>query len=155
MGIFDWAKRKGAENANYAKKIVGTEDVKATSKEIMKMAKIVLNPKHAIENSKKETFLQAKERLKVTDAQIAQNYKNMVYSFYIAFGFSMLCFMGVLYSLFIKTSILSAFSMLAIFLMCLANSFKFSFRAFQIKHQKLVSVKEWWNRAGEWFPKLP
>lgn len=155
MGISDWAKRKGSDAKEYAKKIVGTEDIKKSSEDIKKMAKVILSPKKAIENSKKETFIQAKERLKVSDTDISNNYKNMVYGFYISFAFGVLCFIGILHSLFVRANILSALSMLAILGICLANSFKFSFRAFQIKHQKLCSVKEWWDRAGEWFPKLP
>lgn len=155
MGVFDWTKKTGSNAKDYAKKLVGAEDIKNSSSHIIKTAKVLLNPNHAIKNAKKETFLQAKERLNVTDIDIIRNYKNMVYGFYISFGFSILCLLGVLHSLFIRMSIFSAFSMLAIMGVCLANSFRFSFRAFQIKHQKLCSAKEWWDRASEWFPKLP
>jgi len=155
MGIFNWAKKKGENAKDFGEKIVGAEDIKGSYSDISKMAKILLSPKDAIENARKETFLQAKERLKVNDIQIKLNYKNMVYGFYISFAFSIFCFFSMLYNLFIHKSILSSLTMLAIFAMCLANSFKYSFRAFQIKHQKLCSVNEWWERAGEWFPKFP
>jgi hypothetical protein len=79
----------------------------------------------------------------------------MVYGFYTSLFFTLMCFSGILYNLFIQKSILSALTMSAILSLCLANCFKFSFRAFQIRHQKLCSAKEWWDRAGEWFPKLP
>lgn len=155
MGLFNWTKKKTGNIKELGKKVVGTEEIKESSNYIAKMANILLNPKNAVKNSKRETFLQAKERLKVSDLEIITNYKNMVYGFYISFLFALVCFIGILYNLFIQKSIFSALSMLAILALCLANSFKFSFRAFQIKHQKLCEVKNWWERSGEWFPKLP
>jgi hypothetical protein len=154
MGIFNWSKKKGTDAVDYGKKIVGADDIKESFSYIKQMAQII-NPKNAIKNAKKETFLQAKERLKVTDLEIIANYRNMVYGFYISFFFALICFLGIIYNLFIQKSIFSALSMLAVLSICLANCFKFSFRSFQIKHQKLCAVKDWWERAGEWFPKLP
>lgn len=155
MGLFNWAKTKTGNVKDLSKKVVGTDEIKDSSNYIAQMANILLNPKNATKNAKKETFSQAKERLKVTDLEIITNYKNMVYGFYISLFFASICFFGMLYNLFVQKSIFSAFSMLAILTVCLANCFKFSFRAFQIKHQKLCAVKDWWDRAGEWFPKFP
>ncbi len=155
MGIFNWLSKKGKNTKEYGEKIVAAEDIKDSFSDIKKMSNILLNPKHAIQNARKETFLQAKERLKVNDLDIKLNYRNMVYGFYVSFAFSIFCFLGILYNLFINKSLFSSLTMLAIFTMCLANSFKYSFRAFQIKHQKLCSVKDWWERASEWFPSFP
>lgn len=155
MGLFDWTKRKSKENLDYGKKIIGTEQISETSTYIRQTARKVLSPKEEIQNAKKETFIEAKQRLGVSDADIITNYRNMVYAFYVAFLFSLLCFGIVIYNLFIAINLLGALSSLAILLVCLSNCFKFSFRAFQIKHQKLCSVNDWWQRATEWFPKLP
>ncbi len=155
MGLFDWTKRKSKENLDYGKKILGTEQIKETSSYIREAAKQVLSPKEQIKNAKKETFIEAKQRLRVSDADIVINYRNMVYGFYIALFFSLFCFGIVIYNLFVEMNLLGALSSIAILLVCLSNCFRFSFRAFQIKHQKLCSVNDWWNRATEWFPKLP
>jgi hypothetical protein len=155
MGLFNWAKTKTNNAKDVGKKVIGVKEIQASSGYIANMANVLLNPKNATKNAKKETFLQAKERLKVTDLEIITNYKNMVYGFYISLFFAVICFSGMIYNLFIQKSIFSALTTLAILGVCLANCFKFSFRAFQIKHQKLCAVNDWWNRAAEWFPKLP
>jgi hypothetical protein len=154
MGLLDWTKKQGKSGLDYTKKMVGTEDIKQNAKYIQKMAQS-LDPRNIGKNSKKETFLEAKSRLNISEIDIIKNYKNQVYSLYISCLFSVLCFIYILYNLFVLKSILGAFSCLAVLLICLANSFRFSFRAFQIKHQKLCSAKEWWDRSSEWFPKIP
>ena len=151
---FNWLKEKGKGAAGYGKKIADIDNVQKNAKDIGGLAGKLLNPKKIIENSRKETFIEAKNRLSVSDVEIIQNYKNQVYSFYISMFFALICFVGILYNLFALRSILGALSMLSVLAICLANSFRFSFRAFQIKHQKLCSVKEWWDRASEWFPKV-
>lgn len=154
MGLFNWTKKKGSDAKDYAKKVVGTEDIKKNSAYIAEMAKII-NPANIGKDSKKETFVDAKKRLNVTDLDIIKNYKNMAYGFYVSIFFVIVCFIGTIYYLFVGQKILPALNMLVVLAISLANAFRFSFRSFQIKHQKLCSVKEWWNRAGEWFPKLP
>ncbi len=155
MGLFDWTKKTAKNNVDYGKKIVGTEQIKESFSLIGGMGKKIFSPKDAIKNAKKETFNEAKSRLKVTEADIIQNYRNMVYGFYVSFFFAILCFAGTIYNLFIQKNILGALSTLAILAVCLANSFRFSLRSFQIKHQKLCSAKDWWARENEWFPELP
>jgi hypothetical protein len=151
MGLFSWGKKVTKTNVDAGKKIVGSEDIKKNAEFIKEMASKLTSTK----TNKTETFLDAKNRLKISDIDIAQNYKNQVYSFYVSLVCAILCFLGIIYNLFIVAKIMPALSMLAIMSVCLANSFRFSFRAFQIKHQKLCSTKEWWDRASEWFPKLP
>lgn len=152
--MFEWVKRKGKNTANYGKKLVGTEEIKESFDQVKDMASVVLSPKKLIENAKTESFVDARKRLNVTDQTLLQNYKNFVYCFYISLFFSVLCFFYLIYNLFINQAIVSSLATLSILMLCAVNCFKFSFRAFQIKHQKLCSVKEWWNRANEWFPKL-
>ena len=155
MGLFAWIKTKSKDNVDFGRKVSGIDDIKKTSTLISDVAKGLLNPKQTIEKSKKESFSQAKERLNVSDAEIIMNYRNIVYSFYVSIAFALICFLAIVYNLFIAVKIVPALSALAILAVCLGNAFKFSFRAFQIKHQKLCSVKDWWDRATEWFPKLP
>ena len=59
---------------------------------------------------------------------------------------------NLLLDLFMDNNIMGGIATLSILCICLANSFRFSFRAFQIKHQKLCTVKEWFDRGNEWFP---
>lgn len=153
--MFQWLKRKTNDTANFGKKAVGTEDIKKSFEEVKGMAQVVLSPKKQIENAKTESFVDAKKRLKVTDADLIKNYRNYAYCFYISLLFAVICFLALIYNLFVNQAIVSSLAMVAIFLLCLANCFKFSFRSFQIKHQKLCSVNEWWERSQEWFPKIP
>jgi len=155
MGFFSWTKRKAYDAKSYGEKIVGAEEIRRNYDYIVQMAKIVLSPKYAKEYSRKETFLEAQKRLNVSDADIVKNHRNMVYGFYVSLFFGIVCFLIVIYNLFFLKNLLGALTSLSILAVCLANSFRYSFRAFQIKHKKLCSVKEWWDRADEWFPKLP
>ena len=154
MGLGNWLKSKGKNSKEYAKKNVNYEEIQETMVEIKDMAQTVLSPKKAIQNARRENFQEAKERLNITDAELIRNYKNFALIVYISLFFSVGCFLGAIYNLFFLKSILPALSMISIMLLCLANAFKFSFRAFQIRHQKLYSVKEWWERANEWIPKI-
>lgn len=151
---FGWLKKKTKDSAEYGKKVVGTDDIKKSTDEIVSLANRLLNPKAQAQNAKKETFVEAKKRLNVNDIDLIKTYKNMVYSFYVSILFASLCFVGTIYQLFLMKQIMAGFSMIAILAICLANAFRFSFRAFQIKHQKLCSAQEWWNRPNEWFPKI-
>lgn len=154
MGFFDWTKKKGKKNLEDGKNILNYKEISGTAAEIKKMANMALNPNSAIKNSKKETFQQAKERLKVNDYDLKSVYKNYAIIFYISLLAMFVCFCGVLYSLFVLKSFISFLSMFVIMFVSLTNAFRYSFRAFQIKHQKLCSVKEWWDRASEWLPKI-
>jgi intracellular multiplication protein IcmV len=153
--MFGWIKKKGNDTATFGKKVVGTEEIKKSFEQAADMAKVVLSPKQQIENAKTESFVDAKKRLNVTDKDLMRNYKNYAYCFYISLIFSLLCFFFLIYNLFINQAIMSSLATLAIFCLCGVNCFKFSFRAFQIKHQKLCSVNEWWQRSQEWFPNIP
>lgn len=153
--MFQWIKRKGTNAKDFGKKVVGVEEIKKSVENLKDMATTVLSPKKQIENAKKETFVQAVDRLKITDEDLLRTYKNYIYCFYISFLFAVICFGVMIYNLFIRHQIISSLGTLSIFCFCLANCFKFSFRSFQIKHQKLSSVKDWWERAGEWFPNFP
>lgn len=154
MKILNWFKKKGKDSVEYGKENINYKELSGTAKEIKSMAKVVLSPTEQIKNAKKENFQTAKERLRITDIDLIQVYRNYALICYISLLFTLVCFFGILYNLFILKSIINSLSMLSIMLLCLANSFKFSFRAFQIKHQKLCSVKEWWDRASEWLPRL-
>jgi hypothetical protein len=156
--MFNWLK-KGIKNTSEkivdnGKKLFGSETIVETSIEIKNMAKKTLSPKEAIKNAKKETFIEAIKRQKITDLELLQIYKNYVTIFYISIGFAIFLFIFLIYKLFIKNEILDSISVLVFFIFCLVNAFKYSFRSFQIKHQKLCAVKEWWDRPNEWFPSL-
>lgn len=154
MGMFDWIRKKGVKEVDLAKKNINYEEIHGTAEEIKKMAHVILSPKETIKNAHKETFEQAMARLGVTEMDLVRNYKNFALICYVSLFFSLICFLGCFYQLFFQMNILGALSMLAIMLFCLANAFKFSFRAFQIRHQKLCPISDWWNRASEWLPRL-
>jgi hypothetical protein len=154
MGVGNWFKKKGTASIDFAKKNVNYQEIVETSSYIKKMASIALSPKEQLKNAKEETFQEAKARLGVSDIDLIQNYKNYAYICYVSLLSMVICFIGALYYLFITQNLLSALTMITIMCLSLVNAFKFSFRAFQIKHQKLCSINEWWDRANEWFPKI-
>jgi hypothetical protein len=156
--MFKWIREKisntGKSTLDVSKKLTGFEDISKNTVEMKKMAQTVLLPTETIKNSRKETFKEAMQRQGVNDIDLVKVYHNYALIFYASIGFSLFCLLFTFYKLFIKSDVFSAFSMVVIMSFCLANAFKFSFRAFQIKHQKLCSVNEWWNRSDEWFPKI-
>lgn len=152
--MFGWIKKKGQDSANFGKKVVGADEIKESVENIKHMAETVLSPKKLIQNAKTESFVEARMRLKITDEDLLKNYRNFSYIFYASLFFALLCLVFTFYNLFVKQQIMPSLATLAIFLLCLANCFKFSFRSFQIKHQKLSSVKDWWERSNEWFPSI-
>lgn len=156
--MFNWL-RKGSKNVSEnivdsGKTLLGTDAIVEANNEIKSMAQKVLSPQEKIKNAKKETFKEAIARQKVSDLELLQIYKNYTYIFYSSILFAGVLFTFLIYKLFIKQEIFISISLLVFVLFCLANAFKFSFRSFQIKHQKLCSVKEWWDRPNEWFPPL-
>lgn len=153
MGLFDWAKKKGSSAAEEGKKYLAVEEIKKNASFIQSMAKILFNPKETIKNSKKETFLEAKKRLNLSEVDLIRVYKNNVWSFYISLIFGFICLFLLLTNIF-KFNFIGFFTSLSVLLLCLVQCFKFSFRAFQIRHQKLCPVGDWTKRPSEWFPTI-
>lgn len=156
--MFKWVK-KGSKNisenvVDAGKNLVGTESIASATNEIKKMAGSVLSPREAIKNARKETFKEAMVRQKISDVDLVHIYKNYTIIFYINIAFSVLLFLLLIYKLFFKQEVLMSVSLLVFLGFCLVNAFKYSFRTFQIKHQKLCSVQEWWDRPNEWFPPI-
>lgn len=142
------------QKEGFISKVLSVNQIKENHNQIASLASSVFNVKKLKENAKNETFQEAVERLNVTKSDLKQNYKNLVYQLYASLFFSVICFLGVLSALFVDKNVITAISFLVIMGLCLIQSFKFSFRAYQIKKKKLCSPKEWWNEASEWIPKL-
>lgn len=134
--------------------VLGSDMISETHTVIKDMAKSAISPKKIIENAKNETYDEAINRLQVDDIEVYKVYKNNVILLYFSLFFTIICFLGCLSSLFISKNIMIATSFLAIMLICLANSFRFSFRSYQIRNKKLCDVREWWDNASEWFPRI-
>ena len=147
--MFGWIKKKGLSSVDYGKKVIAADEIKKNATDIKDMASILLKP---TKSTKVETFNDAKKRLNVNDIELIQVYKNYVYSFYVSLVFGIISFTLLMKYLFMDNNIMGGIATLSILCICLANSFRFSFRAFQIKHQKLCTVKEWFDRGNEWFP---
>lgn len=156
--MFTWIKNKVINTKNdlgdFGKKLTGSEQIKESAKEIKEMAGTILSPKEQIKLAKVENFNQAMKRMSVNEAEIIQNYKNFTYVVYISLAFVIMGFLLAIYKLFIVRDLISLVPICAFLLLSLANAFKYSFRAYQIKHQNLCSIKEWWNNANEWIPKF-
>ena len=151
--MFKWTKNKATDLKNYTGEIFNAKGIKSTTDEIIDMAKQTLDPR-AIKIERTESFEHAKQRLNLKMSDLNQLYYNYALSFYIAATAGLLCFVYLLYALFLERKFMASLSSLGIMLFCLANCFQFSFRTFQIKHQKLCSVKDWWNRGGDWIPTI-
>ncbi|WP_136419527.1 hypothetical protein [Herbaspirillum sp. ST 5-3] len=133
------------------KNTAGVEAIKQNHNYFKQMASLVLTPKKYIENARKETFEQAVQRHGVTDEDLKKNYNNFVITFYVSVVFALAC-AGVGLGYVFDGNLLGAVSALTITTVCLANAFKFSFRAFQIKHRSLCAVSDFMQRKSEWIP---
>lgn len=146
--------KSDTEKEGIVSRVLSVNQIKENHKQISSMATSLFNIKKIKENAKNETFEDAVDRLHVTKSELKQNYKNLVYSLYASIFFMIICFLGVISSLFVQKDILNAITFLVVMFICVAQSFRFSFRAFQIKKKKLCTPKEWWDSASEWIPKL-
>ena len=114
--MFGWLKN-GTKNisagvSDSGKKLLGTEEIISTSKDIQSMAKNILSPKDAIKNARKETFKEAMNRQEVSDFELMQIYRNYTISCYISLVFSVIMFCFIIYNLFFKSNIFLSASLL-------------------------------------------
>lgn len=152
--IKDWFKKRTQKNIAVAKDIVGAEQIKASALNIKELGQKLLSPKYMIENAHNESFQEAVQRLGLNQIDILKSYKNAAYNFYINLFSAIISLSIILYTLFVQKNILWSIPMISILFVFFANLFRYSFRAYQIKHQQLCSVQSWWNHAEDWFPNL-
>ncbi len=148
--FFGFIKRKGSENKEYAANIAGWKNIKKGGEDIIDMAQ-VLKQKPAVGIT--ENFQDAKQRLNVSDRDIMETYKFYSITFYgslFILIFSIVFFGYGIFTLSL-TKILGGVAGMSI---GGANAFQYSFRCFQLKHQKLCSHQDWFKRKHEWFPKI-
>lgn len=139
--------KKGVkDNINY-------EELKSTTGVIKDLASDAFSPKNLIKNAKVENFEKAIADRGLTDFDLISLYKNYSMIFYISIVAMAICFGFSIYLSLVNFSILMLGSLLSIMLVCGANAFKFSFRAFQIKHRKLCSVSDYLAKK-EFFPEF-
>lgn len=151
--MINWIKNLGKKTSDYTAKVVSAEEIKGNASFIKEAGSTLLLPGRAIKNSRVETFDEAVRRQGLTEKDLIQVHFNYSASFYISAFFGAIC-LALFSNALVAGSIMYALSTLAIFLVCLANAFRFSFRTFQIRHKKLCSVSEWFSRRNEWFPPL-
>ena len=152
--MFGWLRNKTQATKEEAKKVVGVENIKETTDEIKNLGLKYLTPYKTIKNAKQETFEEAMKRLSVSEIDLLKNYKNFAIAFYVSLLFALISFIGFGYYSFFEQKIIASLSMVAMWLLFMVNAFKFSFRAFQIKHRSLCSVRDWWEKADDWFPNI-
>lgn len=141
-------------NPGFFSRLIGGKYIKDSAQEILQTGKVLMTPKHIRENAKVETYEEAIARHGVNDETVDKIKKNYTLSFWACFGAFILCFIGILYSLFVTKSLLIGCSYLSIGLMLLANSLRFSFNVYRINHKNLCDFKVFWNNSNEWFPKI-
>lgn len=140
---------------NYAKEVTQLDYVKEQNKEILKTAKkVYLGSNDLIKSANVENFEEAKKRLNVDAVDIMEKRKEMAIQFYVYFALSILIFFLIIYFLFFQKSFMSALIAMSVLGICLANCFKYSFRSFQLKIEKLCPVSDWVANKDEWFPEL-
>ena len=149
--IKQWIGKRSAALADTTKKFTGYEHTKKFSTETKEIASTLLSPKKAIANARHESFKEAMKRLGVNEDDLKMNYRNFAWLCYISLGFAVFLLTLATYS-FMKADLLQALAGLSISTFCLASAFKYSFRAFQIKHQNLCDVKTWYGRKHDWLP---
>lgn len=137
-------KKDVKENINY-------EELKTASSIIKDMAGDAFSPRNQIRNAKVENFEKAVQDRGLTDHDLIALYKNYSLIFYISLVAMLVCFTFALYLSLTSFSILVLLSLISIMIVCAANAFKFSFRAFQIKYRKLCSVADYLAKK-DFFP---
>lgn len=145
------------EKKSLVGKVVGS--VKDTGKAIMPIQEIqagsniigsffkTLKPKQG----RVETYNQARVRLGVSNEDIMKNHENFVFVFYISLFLGLGCIGLIIKYAFFDHTIMGVLSSSSILLVCLANAFKHSFRAYQIKIKSLCSIKEY-IQGKDYFP---
>ena len=136
---------------NTVSKMVGFGAIKDGADYIKATSKHLLNPKEAIKNARVETFEQAVLRLGVNNDDLKKNYNNFTTTFWVSFVFGLICFANIV-SYGLDGKVLSTLASLSIMFVCLANCFKYSFRAFQIRHRNLCAPSLFLQHKSEWFP---
>lgn len=149
--IKQWFINRSTAVVDKAKKFAGYEDIRKLSTQSKEIAGTVLSPKRAIACARNETFQEAIKRLGVNESDLEKNYRNFAWLCWISLGFAIFLLSLAAYCL-AQLNFLQALAGLSIASFCLASAFKFSFRAFQIRHQNLCSVKTWYERKSEWLP---
>jgi hypothetical protein len=129
---------------------IGIDTIQDGAKFIVHNGRAILTP---VRSNRVENFNEAMVRLGVQDEDIKKNYINFVRSFWISFFFAVVC-LAYGFNMAFHSQIIGALACLSITTLCLSNCFRFSFRAFQIKHKKLCSANEWFARKSEWFPEF-
>lgn len=155
--MFGWLKRKSKDGLNsgkdFGKKVLNLEEAKKHWQDIGNMYDVLANPAKVKKSSVVKTFNQAVIENNLSPQDINQIYFNYSMSFYISLVLSLLCVASTMYSA-VVGSFGGAIAGLAIWVVCIANMFRFSYNSFRIKHQKFCSVRDWWNNPNQWFPKI-
>lgn len=149
MKVKEKLKNVADSSVDATKKVVGYEDAKQLFNVIKDMAAVSLNPFRKIE-SRNETFEQAMIRFKCTESDIAEAFKMCKVNFYVNAALASLLIVYCFYMLFAVQAVFPALGALAITFMNFALMFKYSFRAYQIKHRKLCPISEYLKNSNEW-----
>ena len=149
MKATDRIKKVADSSVDATKKIVGYEDAKSLFGIIKDMASYSMNPFKKTE-AREETFEQAVSRFRCSESEIAQAFKMCRVNFYVNAALAIALFIYACSMLFFAQTAFPAVACVAILLMNLALMFKYSFRAYQIKHRKLCPVSEWLQNSREW-----
>jgi hypothetical protein len=151
--IGDWFAKRGQALTYKTKKVVGYEATKQFTSETKEIAVTLLSPKKALHEARSESFSEAVKRLGVTEDDLKRNYRNFAWLCWISVAFAVFSLsIGLSFLIHAHANFFQGAAAVSIGSFCLANGFKFSFRAFQIRHQNLCEVKTWLQSKTEWLP---
>jgi hypothetical protein len=100
-----------------------------------------------------ESFEDAVRRLSLTRADLEKRYSQFVFATYMYATFAMISLISVAAALRTGPSAILILVAPAAFIMFLALSFQYSFRAWQIKTRRLGGTKEFLATPNAWFPR--
>lgn len=130
---------------------IGYSAIKEQHSQIKKMAS-VLKPKsikQIREESRCETFEEAKTRLKVTNKDISKNYYNYMYMFYFSLLMLTVCFVMLVKYLYIDQQLMpNILGFIGVSVLFAAASVRYSFLCYQIKNKTLCSFNKFLDSSS-------
>lgn len=153
MAVKEYVSKKVSNLTRYGKNVTNFDYLKEQNKDLKDVALKVFSTKNILKNAKKETFVNAQKRLGLKEIDMLEVYRAMSINFYTYLIISFILFFIALYTLFIAKLAVATVVVLTIIGISLANCFRYSFRAFQVKNRKLCPVLDWY-KSGEYLPDI-
>ncbi|HSX19556.1 MAG TPA: type IVB secretion system protein IcmV [Gammaproteobacteria bacterium] len=142
MGFFSRAKSVGGTIFNFrVDKWMGLQQLKSSSKDMIKMGQAIFTPEQA---DYEETFEEALRRLNLTEEQLQERRKEFMRLFIVYILLAIAIFSYSIYIAFAFKNIMGFIMGFGVTVFALVNAFRYHFWLYQIKHRKLgCTIREW------------